>query len=348
VRRQLDLKLDPFQEAVVAVRSRPRLAIGAVVVIVVVCLGAWFLGGGRMSLAAASDVKPRQELTAVLATMASLLASAIGWRVAFGALGARIGALDACSRYAAGSLVNACCPARLGDAVRGALFARSLPSRDGRLYVAAGAFGAVGLSQGLVRVLTIGCGTVIGAVPLWPVLAIGALVTSGVMFALVLDRRRGGPRLGRLAEATATLVRRPRLGFTLLFWSLVAVGGQLVAATAVASGLGIRSPLLAALAITAALDVASAVPLTPGGLGIASGAVSLALASRGVSLSTSIASGLVLQATTTAAGLLFAGIAIPLAARPRLAGHPATRLAGALAGAAALATVGSILATNLA
>ena len=58
-------------------------------------------------------------------------------------------------------------------------------------------------------------------------------------------------------------------------------------------------PLLAALLILPALDVASAFPITPGSIGIGTGAVAVALASRGIAMSQAIGTGLALQAIET-------------------------------------------------
>jgi hypothetical protein len=58
-------------------------------------------------------------------------------------------------------------------------------------------------------------------------------------------------------------------------------------------------PLIAALLILPALDVASAFPITPGSIGIGTGAVAVALASRGIPMSEAIGTGLALQAIET-------------------------------------------------
>ena len=73
---------------------------------------------------------------AALAFGASLVASACGWASALTRCGGATTRPDAAARYCTGSLVNALAPARIGTAVRFALFARTLPERgtplDGR------------------------------------------------------------------------------------------------------------------------------------------------------------------------------------------------------------------------
>ena len=79
----------------------------------------------------------------------SVLAAAGSWRCAIGLCGGRIGVMDACARYGAGSLVNTFVPARAGDAVRIGLFARALPNKD-RLWTTGGAFAVVSAAKAVV------------------------------------------------------------------------------------------------------------------------------------------------------------------------------------------------------
>ena len=64
-----------------------------------------------------------------------------------------------------------------------------------------------------------------------------------------------------------------------LGWTAAMALTRLAATVAVAEALGIPHPFLAALVILPAIDVASALPLTPGNVGVGSGAVAVALAS---------------------------------------------------------------------
>ena len=85
----------------------------------------------------------------------------------------------------------------------------------------------------------------------------------------------------------------------------MAAVARVLAAATIATSLGVQWSFGTGLIITAALDLAATVPLTPGGVGIASGAVTLALQTRGVSLATAIAAGLAFHAVETLAGLAF-------------------------------------------
>ena len=89
----------------------------------------------------------------------------------------------------------------------------------------------------------------------------------------------------------------------MLGWSVVSQGARLLAAAAVAAALGVPQPLLAALVIMPTLQLATTFPITPGNIGVASGAVALALQSRGVELSQALAAGLAFHAAETLVGV---------------------------------------------
>ncbi len=310
-------------------RHRAALSVGCV----------FLLGGGvafwlssgevRRGVAAAAAADPRLELAAAAGFACSLAATALGWRLAFGALGARLSPLDSCARYAAGSIVNTLLPARLGDAARVALFGRSLPRREGWVLTSAGILGAMALCRGVVHALVIACAAFTGVVPLWPLASVAAAFAIVVTGLVVVHRRGRSVRIERLICASALLVSRPLLGLGLLGWSLLAVIARVVAAASVAAAVGLPSPFLTALVITAALDVAATLPLTPGGLGLTSGAISFALTTQGVPLPAALAAGLVFHLVETLTSLGFAACVLPPAVRPGAAANLAPKLVAA-------------------
>jgi hypothetical protein len=79
---------------------------------------------------------------------------------------------------------------------------------------------------------------------------------------------------------------------------------------------GLPHPVLAALAILPALDLAGAVPLTPGGIGVGSGAVAVALASRGIGVTDGLAVGIAIQALETAVSGACGSLGIAYLVRP--------------------------------
>jgi len=112
---------------------------------------------------------------------------------------------------------------------------------------------------------------------------------------------------------------------------------RVFAAAAIGVALGVRSPLVAALLIVTALDLAGQFPRTPRNIGIANGAVAIALESRSIALTTALAIGLAFQAVQTSVDIV-AGAAGALHLAPATSRF-ADRRAGQIAAAAAAVTV---------
>ena len=271
----------------------------------------------------------------------SVLSAAGSWRCAIGLCGGRLSVTDACARYGAGSLVNTFVPARAGDAVRIGLFSRALPTEK-RLWTTGGAFAALGVARAVVLGVLVVAGALAGIVPLWPLLVVAALVAIGIG-AAILARRSPA----HLLDAFRALGRDRTAAARLVGWIAISTIGRLASATAVASALGIAHPLAAAVVIVPALDIASIIPITPGNVGITSGAIAMALHAQGTSFTNGLAAGIAFHAIETAVGLMF-GLAslVWLAPYP----SPAIRRVALLAGAAswALGIAGAFSATVLA
>jgi uncharacterized membrane protein YbhN (UPF0104 family) len=75
------------------------------------------------------------------------------------------------------------------------------------------------------------------------------------------------------------------------------------AAAAASAAVGVQHPLAAALLIVPALQAATILPVTPGNLGVASGAIALALHSQGVAGDVALAAGIAFHAIETAVGV---------------------------------------------
>ena len=245
---------------------------------------------------------------------ASLFASASGWASALTRCGGTTTRPDSTARYCTGSLVNAVAPARLGSAVRFALFSRVLPN-EGRIWTAGGVATSLGAIRLLWLALVLALGSAIGQLPRWPI----AVLLLGVAIAAAVAWRardsRPGTRFAHALDAFRVLGRCPRAAAQIAGWIGLGMGLRLVAAAAVAAAFGIDRPLAAALLIVPALDLAGLLPITPGNVGLASAAVAFALASQGVgsdvALSAGIAFGVVETLTTLTLGcgslLYFAG-----------------------------------------
>jgi len=275
----------------------------------------------------------------------SVLAAAGSWRSAIGLCGGRIGLTDAAARYGAGSLVNTFVPARAGDAVRFGLFSRALAPRE-RLWRTGGAFAALGAARAVVLAAVVLVGAAMGALPLWPVLILLALASAAIAVAALVQRREAGSRLAHVLDAFRTLGREPTSGLRLVGWLALAVGARVVAAAAIGDALGIGSPLAAAFVIVPAVDVAGLVPLTPGNVGITSGAVAMAFEAHGIPFTQGLAAGIAFHAVETAVGIAFGlGSIAWLAPYP----SPGIRRVALLAtgASASLAVAGALSATVL-
>jgi uncharacterized membrane protein YbhN (UPF0104 family) len=238
------------------------------------------------------------------AFLASLVCAACAWRAAIGLCGARLSPVDACARYGVGSLVNSFTPARLGDVVRIALFSRALPGTD-RLWTTGGAFAAIGAARALSLCLLLVAASAVGALPIWPIALAGGAVAAAAAAAFLTRRKQLTGRVAHALDAFRELGRRPAASLPLVGWILTATAARVGGATASAAALGVEKPLHAALLIVPALDLAGLFPITPGNVGLTSGAVAIALQGVGVDLTTAIAVGIALHAVETVAGISF-------------------------------------------
>lgn len=173
--------------------------------------------------------------------------------------------LDAYARYGVGSLVNSFVPAHAGDAVRLALFAKAAPD-DHRILTA-------GKALASVAVMRLGCVGVLLLATLKPI-AIVLLLLAPVM--------------GRVPT-----------------WVAAATIARVVAAAAVAAAVGVPSPVLTALLVVPAIDLAGLFAFTPGNIGLKSGAIAVALQAQGVDMTTALSSGIAFHAVETIVGIVF-------------------------------------------
>src|SRR5688572_840671 len=98
----------------------------------------------------------------------SLVASGCAWRSALGRCGGDCSTLDAAARYGAGSLANALAPAKLGTALRIALFSRVLHG-EGRIWTAGGIGTSVGVAHWVWLAAMLSFGAATGALPAYPI-----------------------------------------------------------------------------------------------------------------------------------------------------------------------------------
>ena len=234
---------------------------------------------------------------------ASLIASSWSWRAALALCGGKLSRSDAAARFAIGSLVNSLSPARVGEVVRLALFARGLEGKD-RGWRMGGVFGVIAALRSLVFAIVVVCAAAVGAMPFWPVLALAAV--AGIAGVLAFSTRNRAPRkhAAHLLDAFRGLGRSPAGGMRIAGWTAAATGFKLAGAASIAVALGVHSPVTAALIIVPTLDVAGLMPLS-GNVGITSGAVAVALQAHGVGIVQALAAGLAFHAVQTGAGIAF-------------------------------------------
>jgi uncharacterized membrane protein YbhN (UPF0104 family) len=299
----------------------------------------------RRALAGLSSARPIWLWLAGACFLGSLVGTAGAWRSAIGLVGGRIGWLDAGARYGIGSLINSFAPARLGDVARLALFSRALDS-DERLWRASGSFVVIGTARALVLALLIVVGSIVGALPLWPVLVLIGLTGGAALAAMTTRNRTARTHVAHLLDAFRELGREPKRGAHVAVWIAFATTARLGAAASIAAALGIRSPLMAAVLVVPALDLSGAMPLTPGNVGLTSGAVAMALRAHGVGLTTALTTGIAFHAVETVAGIVF-GLASVLSLAPFSSTGARRRTIFAVGAASSAVLVGAFGATVL-
>src|SRR5918995_2562516 len=137
-------------------------------------------------VAGLTDASPGWLWIAAFSFAGSLVASACAWELALSRCGGTTSRSDAAARYCTGSLVNALAPARIGTAVRFALFARTLPN-EGRLWTVGGVASCIGAVRALWLAVVLALGSLSGALPRWP---IGVLLLGVLVAAIVAWRAR--------------------------------------------------------------------------------------------------------------------------------------------------------------
>ena len=340
--------MEPLRHQIGRRVDRRALIAAAVAVVVLVAAASTpqLLGNSvENALDALRSANPAWLWLAGAGFAVSILAAAGSWRSAIGLCGGRVGLVDAAARYGAGSLVNTFVPARAGDAVRLGLFSRAL-DRHERLWRTGGAFAALGAARAVVLAGLVLAGAAMGAVPLWPVVLLLGLAALAAAVAVAVRRREPGSHAAHLLDAFRQLGREPRAGLRLVGWLALSVGARVAAAAAVGAALGIGHPLAAALVIVPVLDVAGLVPLTPGNVGVTSGAVAMAFQAHGISFTQALAAGIAFHAVETAIGIAFGlGSLLWLAPYP----SPGVRRVALLAAgaSASVAVAGALSATIL-
>lgn len=273
--------------------------LGSIAALVALALSPRLLGDlVAEGVAGLSDASAGWLWLAAAAFGGSMVANACSWELALTRCGGETSRADAAARYCTGSLVNALAPARIGTAVRFALFSRVLLG-DGRLWTVGGIAGSLSAVRALWLALVLALGSASGVLPRWPiaVLLLGAAIAA--VLAWRLRDSRPGTKFGHAFDVFRVLGRCPRAAARLAGWVGLAMGLRVAAATGIAAAFGVSRPLAAALLIVPALDLAGILPLTPGNVGVASAAVAFALSAHGIESGVSVSAGIALGAVET-------------------------------------------------
>jgi uncharacterized membrane protein YbhN (UPF0104 family) len=308
------------------------LSLGSVGALILIATSPQLLGD-RVgdALAGVLAVSPVWLWAAALAFATSLAASGCAWRSALARCGGNLSRTDAAARYGIGSLLNAVAPAKLGSAVRFALFSRTLEA-EGRLWTTGGVAASVGAARSLWLALLLVFAAASGVLPLWPLAVLAGVLALALAVALVARDTRPNARIGHALDAFRALRRSPRATAELVGWAGLAAAARVGAATAIAAAFGIDQPLLAALLVVPALDLAGLLQLTPGNIGVASAAIAFALHAHGVGSGTALSAGIAFSAVETATSLAFGtGSALFLFAGARTAPRWSLAAVGATA-----------------
>lgn len=281
-------------------------------------------------------------LLAIIGFVGAFVCTVGAWRAGFAAAGGKISSRRAAAGLGIGQMVNSFAPAKLGDAVKIALLSRAIDA-PGRLWTGGGVYAALAAARSLALALLVVVASITGAVPLWPVFALCAMVAALAVAGGLSGRVRSHPRIAQVLAGFTALERSPRALAAVCGWTIGMVACRLGATVAVAAALGVPHPLLAALLILPALDVASAFPITPGSIGIGSGAVAVALAGRGVAMPQALGTGFAMQALETLVSISAGSMGALYLAHEHAGVRRWTLRVAAVGGSTAIALVGYFL-----
>ncbi len=268
--------------------------------------------------------------------------SGLAWRSALGACGTPTQRSDAVARYGVGSGLNAVAPAHLGSAARIALFARTVDGEGGAWRVG-GAAACVGVVRSVWLAALVGFAALTGAVPVWPLALLGGVLVVAAGAAVFSRKVRLERRCAHILDAFQGLVRAPRSLAVVAALTALGMAAKLAAATAVAAALSVEHPLLAALVVVPAVELAAVMPVTPGNAGVASAAVAFVLGAHGVAADTALAAGIAFGAVETLSALALGACGALCLAAPAM--RPVVRVAAA--STAVVAVTGAYSATVL-
>jgi uncharacterized membrane protein YbhN (UPF0104 family) len=194
--------------------------------------------------------------------------------------------------------VNALAPARIGTAVRFALFSRVLHN-EGRIWTVGGIAGSLSAVRAMWLAVVLAMASASGVLPRWPIAVLLLAAGAAAVIAWRARDSRPGTKFGHALDVFRVLGRCPRAAAQIAGWVGLSMALRVGAATGIAAAFGVDQPLAAAVLIIPALDLAGILPLTPGNVGVASAAVAFALKAHGVGSDVAVSAGIALGAVET-------------------------------------------------
>jgi uncharacterized membrane protein YbhN (UPF0104 family) len=290
------------------------------------------------ALSALADASRPWLAASFLAFLGAFGCTVGAWRSALAAAGARLCPKQAAARLGIGSMVNAFTPAKLGDAVKITLCARAIDSPD-RMWTAGGTYAALAAARSLTLAGLVVAASATHALPIWPVFLLVGTAAGVALAAVASTRFRSHHRIASLLAGVSSLATDRRALRGVALWTIGMQVCRLGGTVAVVFAFGLPHPLLAALVILPALDLAGAVPVTPGSFGVGSGAVAVALTSRGIGMTDSFATGLAIQGVETLVSVTCGTLGLAYLMQPSVRVSRVAKRVALVGGSAALALV---------
>lgn len=251
-----------------------------------------------------SDLVVGRRLPLVLAAGCAPLVPSLtsgAWRSVLASCGASLDVRRTWACYGAGSLANTFLPVRVGDALRVELFSRGLDHPRPR-WLACGVATSVGVAQSIALGLVLAVGSLTGPLPLWaaaPSLAVPAVIVTGGRLALL---RRPNGRVACLATASRLSIAA---WSRLLVWITASALARLAVIASILDVLAVPHPLATAVIAIAGLALGSSLSFAPGGVGLGSATMAIALGHAGQHESTAVAAAVAFHVVETGAALAF-------------------------------------------
>ena len=220
--------------------GRRHLAVflGSVAALIALALTPQLLGDlVADGVAGLSDASAGWLWIAAAAFGASMVTSACGWQSALTRCGGTVSRPDASARYCTGSIVNALAPARLGTAVRFALFSRTLHN-EGRLWTVGGIAGSLSAVRAMWLAVVLALASASGVLPRWPIAVLLLVGAAAAAIAWRARDSRPGTKFGHALDVFRVLGRCPKAAARIAGWVGLSMALRVAAATGIAAAFG--------------------------------------------------------------------------------------------------------------